>query len=421
MKLTVVGGGSSYTPELADGLARRADRLGLEALSLMDVDGERLATVGGFVRRMVARLAPEVDVRLELDLDAALAGADFVVAQIRVGGQQARLRDETIPRRFELLGQETTGIGGFRKAMRTIPELLRIARAIEQHAPGAFLINFTNPVSIVTQAVLGHSPVRAIGLCNIPIGLRMDLAEILEVDPARIRLDSVGLNHLSFVRRVLVDGKDVLPELVERAAGSRAGRPANIPELDYPVEFIRALGMIPSDYLRYFYLQRETVAEQLSTDKTRAEEVMDIEQELLAHYADPSQDEKPDALSKRGGAFYSHAALEVIEAIRSDLRQELVVDVQNGGALAELADDAVVEVPCVVGRDGAKPLPQQPLEPAIRGLIQHVKSYEELTVQAAVERSRDAAMLALAAHPLVPSVAIATEIVADLAAELGLT
>jgi 6-phospho-beta-glucosidase len=420
MKLTVVGGGSSYTPELADGLGRRAESLGLDSLVLMDIDRERLELVGGFIRRLLARLAPSVSLVLESDLDRALEGADFVVAQIRVGGQDARLRDETSPMRFELLGQETTGIGGFRKAMRTVPELLRIVRAMEKHAPDAVLVNFTNPVSIVTQAVLQHSSVRAIGLCNIPIGLRMDLAEILDIEPAQIRLDSVGLNHLSFVRRVLVCGEDVLPSLLEQAAGGRAGRPANIPELDYPKEFIQALGMIPSDYLRYFYLQRETIAEQQAAKQTRAQEVMDIEGELFAHYADPAQDDKPAALSKRGGAYYSHAALEVIEAILTDANRELVVDVQNGSAVAELAEDVVVEVPCLVGKSGSRPLPQRPLEPAIRGLIQQVKAYEDLTVQAAMTRSRAAALLALAAHPLVPSVAIATEVVAELADELEL-
>jgi len=417
MKLTVVGGGSSYTPELADGLGRRAGSLGLRQLVLSDIDGERLGVVGGFVRRQLGRLAPEVAVVLEPDLADALSGADFVVAQIRVGGQQARLRDELLPQRFGLIGQETTGIGGFCKAMRTIPELLRIAETVAQVAPDAFLINFTNPVSIVTQALLNHSAVRAIGLCNIPISLRLDLAAILGVLPEAVRLDSVGLNHLSFVRRVLVDGQDVLPELVATAAGKRGHRPANIPELDYPAELIEALGMIPSDYLRYFFLQRETVAEQQRQKQQRAEQVMAIEKELLAHYADEQQSEKPAALSQRGGACYSRAALEVIEAIGGDTGAELIVDVLNRGAVAELPASAVVEVPCTVDASGAVPLRQRPLEPSIRGLIQHVKAYEELTVQAAVDKDRRAAILALATHPLVPSVTIATEVVAELADE----
>ena len=420
MKLGIVGGGSTYSPELVDGIARRAEKLDLREIALSDVDRSRLETVGGFVRRMAARLAPKVKVTLAETLDECVADADFVVTQIRVGGNDARKRDEKLGARFGVVGQETTGVGGFSKAMRTIPALLEVCRAMERRAPSGFLINFTNPVAIVTQAILSHSKVPAVGLCNIPIGLRMDLAGLLDVEPAQIRLDSVGLNHLSFVRRVLVDDRDVLPELLRRVTGPRENRPANIPELDYPEEFIDALGMIPSDYLRYFFMQRETIDEQAAKDKTRAEEVQAIEKELLEHYADETHDEKPEALSKRGGAFYSHAAIEVIEAIAGDTGAELVVDVQNDGAVAELPDDACIEVPCNVDKNGARPVKQRPLEPQIRGVIQHVKAYEELTVKAAVERDRKTAILALAAHPLVPSVRVAIGVVDELAGELGL-
>jgi 6-phospho-beta-glucosidase len=420
MKLAVVGGGSTYSPELAEGLGLRAAALGLEVLALTDVDAGRLSVVGGFVQRMLAVIAPTVRVELEADLGRAVSRADFVVTQIRVGGQQSRHADEMLGRRHGLLGQETTGVGGFAKAMRTIPVMLGIAAAIEEHAPGAVLINFTNPVSIVTEALLRHTEVKAIGLCNIPIGLRIDLANLLEVAPERVKLDSVGLNHLSFVRRVLVDGADVLPSLVDRVAGARAGKPANIPELAYPDAFLEALGMVPSDYLRYFFLQRETLAEQAASERTRAEEVLAIEEELLAHYADPKSVDKPAALSKRGGAHYSHAAIEIIEAISADSGAELVVDVQNRGAVAELGDEVVVEIPCRVGASGATPLPQRPLEPVIRGLIQHVKAYEELTVEAARTADRRSALLALAAHPLVPSVETAVQVIDELAGDLGL-
>ena len=421
MKLTVIGGGSTYSPELAHGLAQRALDLELTTLVLNDIDAERLAQVGAFVQRMVAAVRPELQVKLVPDLDEALAGADFVVTQIRVGGQQARDRDERLGLRFGLLGQETTGIGGFAKAMRTVPKILRICAAIERHAPAAVLINFTNPVSIVTEAILNHSSVNAIGLCNIPVSLRVDIAAILGVKPARMKLDSVGLNHLSFVRRVLVDEKDVLPQLLSMAGGAREGRPANIPELDYPDEFNQSLRMIPSDYLRYFFMQRETIAEQQESKLTRAEEVMAIERELLAYYADESNRMKPAALALRGGAYYSHAAFEVIEAITGDTGAELVVDVLNRGAVTELGDDVAVEVPCTVDARGARPLPQRPLEPEIRGLIQHVKAYEELTVRAAVEGDRRLAILALATHPLVPTASIATQIVEELAGELSLS
>jgi 6-phospho-beta-glucosidase len=419
VKIAVVGGGSTYSPELCEGLGRRAAALGLEEIALFDTQSERLAIVGGFVGRMLAAQGSAVALRACPALEEAVDGAAFVVVQIRVGGQEARLRDETLPARYGLLGQETTGVGGFCKALRTVPELLRIASVVERRAPEALLVDFTNPVSIVTQALLGHSGVRAVGLCNIPIGLRIDLARLLGVEVRAVRLDSVGLNHLSFVRRVIVDGEDVLPRLLE-AACAREGRPANIPELGYPAELVRALGMIPSDYVRYFFLHREALEAQRTAAEPRAAEVMHIERELLAHYADPATSTKPEALARRGGAYYSHAAIEIIEAVAGDSGAELVVDVRNGGAVRELPSDAVVEVPCRVDARGALPLPQAPLEPEIRGLIQHVKAYEELAVRAAVTRERRAALLALATHPLVPSVQIAADIVAEIAGEMGL-
>lgn len=420
MKIAIVGGGSTYSPELAHGLAQRADALGITEIALSDVSAERLEVVGGFVRRMVRPLAPGVTVTLSPTLEACVSDARFVVTQIRVGGNEARLRDERLGASLGVLGQETTGVGGFSKAMRTIPVLLEVCAVIERHAPAALLVNFTNPVSIVTEAILKHSRVRAVGLCNIPIGLRMDLAKLLAVRPADVRLDSVGLNHLSFVRRVLVNGEDVLPGLVARVAGPRENRPANLPELDYPPDFVAALGMIPSDYLRYFFLQRETLARQAGQERSRAEEVVEIERELLAYYGDAANHEKPESLSKRGGAYYSHAAVEVIEAVCGDTGAELVVDVQNRGAVRELPDDAAVEVPCRVDATGATALPQAALEPEIRGLIQHVKAYEELTVRAAVEKSRRHAVLALTSHPLTPTVDVAIRAVEAISGELGL-
>jgi 6-phospho-beta-glucosidase len=421
MKIAVIGGGSTYTPEFVDGLARRAEALHVDQLCLMDVDEERLRVVGGFVKRMARTLAPALEIVLTNDLVRAVDGADFVLVQIRVGGQEARRLDERCGAKHGLIGQETTGLGGFRKAMRTIPAMLRIAQVVNERAPNAFLINFTNPVSIVTQAIAQHGAVKAIGLCNIPIGLRMDLSKLLGERPEAVKLDSVGLNHLSFVRRVLVGGQDVLPKLLLEATGDRRGRPANIPELDYPAGFLQALGMVPSDYLRYFFLEPEMLREQRAQELCRAEEVMAIESDLLRLYADESNASKPESLSKRGGAFYSHAALELIAAIAEDRGEELVVDVCNAGAVSELARDAVVEVPCVVDSRGARPITQPPLPPEIRGLIQHVKAYEDLTVAAAVERSRRKAMLALVTNPAVRSATIALEVVREVSAELGLS
>ncbi|MCA9555985.1 MAG: hypothetical protein KC933_38525, partial [Myxococcales bacterium] len=385
MKIAVVGGGSTYSPELLHGLAERAQALGLDEVALYDVSPERLAVVGAFSARMVAKLAPRVRVRATQGLDDALEGAAFVVTQIRVGGQAARLADERMGLRHGIIGQETTGPGGMAKALRTIPVLLGVAERAAARAPGCTLVNFTNPVSIVTEALLGQGAVRTVGLCNIPISQRMELAAHLGVRPEDVELDSVGLNHLSFVRGVFVKGQDVLPRLIEDVSAllQSGTKPKNIPDLDFPAELIRSLGMIPSDYLRYFFMAPETIAEQRAQPKLRAEAVMEVEAELLAWYADPAHDTRPEALTKRGGAFYSRAALEIIEAVRGDTGARLVVDTRNDGAVPELPASACVELPCRVGATGAAPLPQAPLPPEIRGLIQHVKAYEELTVRAA--------------------------------------
>ncbi len=396
MKLAIIGGGSTYTPELVHGLATRAT--GVTHVALLDVDPERLRVVGGFVRRM----APGLRIDATSDPDAALDGADFVVTQIRVGGQAARLEDERLGLRHGIIGQETTGPGGLAKALRTIPVLLDHALRIERRAPAATLINFTNPVSIVTEALLQHGRTKTIGLCNIPISQRMEIAAELGVSPRDVTIDSVGLNHLSFIRSVLVGGREVLPKLL-----------ADRPQLD------QSLGTIPSDYLRYYFFARETVAEQRERTKQRAEEVMEVERELLDYYADPSHSERPDALQKRGGAFYSRAALEIMEAVAGDTGARLIVDTVNSACVPELPEGCCIEVPCTVGAKGPRPLPQRPLEPAIRGLIQHVKAYEELAVKAALSRSRRDLYLALTTHPLMPSANLAGTIAGELAGRLG--
>lgn len=417
VKICIVGGGSTYTPELVDGLLTRQAELGLRTVVLHDVDAARLSVVGGFVRRMVQARGARLEVVDAPSLREAVRGALFVVAQLRVGGQAARAEDERLGRRYGVIGQETTGVGGLAKALRTVPALCALADELSRTAPAATLINFTNPVSIVTEALLRHGRVRPIGLCNIPIGQRRELAAHLGVAPSEVTIDSVGLNHLSFVRSVEVRGRDVLPELIEAVSTGldHGHRPANIPDLDFPPSLLRALGVIPSDYLRYFFLAKETVAEQAAKPHTRAEEVMAVERELLATYADPSVTEKPASLAKRGGAFYSHAALEIIEAMALDRPARLVVDVANGSTVAELPTGACVEVPCWVSAAGARPLPQRPLPPALRGLVQHVKAYEELAVKAALERDKKALYLAVVTHPLTRSAVDAVEIADDIA------
>jgi 6-phospho-beta-glucosidase len=420
VKIAVIGGGSTYTPELVFGLAEQRDTLGLDTIALMDVDRERLEIVSGFVRRMVDRQGANVRIEATLDVDRAVEGARFVIAQIRVGGQAARLQDERLGKAFGVIGQETTGVGGLAKALRTIPVLFGYARILERRAKDAFLLNFTNPVSIVTEALLGAGA-RCIGLCNIPISQRMEIGRELGVDPSEVEIDSIGLNHLSFIRGVRVRGEEVLPRLIGDVSKLlRSGsKPANIPDLDFPPMLLESLGMIPSDYLRYFFLATETIEEQRAKAELRAEAVMAIEAELLACYRDPNQSERPPASSKRGGAFYSKAAIEIIEAVTADTGASLIVDVRNGSTVPELPPAACIEAPCAVGAGGARPLPQRPLDPPIRGLIQHVKAYEELAIRAALSRSRRDLYLALITHPLTPSAARAESIAAELAARLG--
>jgi len=402
LKVAVVGAGSTYTPELVEGFVAHGDRLPVDELAMLDVDRERLDVVGGVSRRILARQGWSGDLVLTTDRDRALDGASFVVVQIRVGGQEARLSDETLPLRFGCIGQETTGPGGFAKALRTVPVVMELAEETARRgAPGAWFVDFTNPVGIVTQALLdgGH---RALGLCNVAIGMQRRLAALLAVPWERVELEHVGLNHLSWERAVRVDGVDMLPDLLERFADQIAK------DLRLPADLLRLLRAIPSYYLHYYYLSDQVLAEQLSGGHaTRAEEVMSIERDLLAAYRDPALDRKPDLLSQRGGAFYSEAAVRLMASLHAGTGDVQVVDVRNDGSIPDLAPDAVVEVPARIDRSGAHPLPLAPLEPELRGLVEHAKAYEWLAVEAALSGSRDTALKALLANPLVPSFAVA--------------
>ncbi|MBW1871104.1 MAG: 6-phospho-beta-glucosidase [Deltaproteobacteria bacterium] len=419
MKIAVIGGGSTYTPELLDGLIKKAALLNLSVVSLMDIDRERLDIVAGFCQRMVKSASATFSVESTTQRKIALQGADFVLTQVRVGGQSGRHKDIQLGLRHGLVGQETTGVGGFAKALRTIPVILQLCREIEQYCPDAWLINFTNPSGLVTEAIIKHGRARAMGLCNIPLNLRIDVAKFLNVDPDRVELDYLGLNHLSWVRRIMLDGKDVLPQALEKLTG--AGRPANIPEeLDYPEAFIKALGMIPSSYLRYYYLTRKVVAELGARPQSRAEEVLEIERQLLNDFANPQLCEKPAALEKRGGAYYSRAALELIQAIHGDSGETHIVNVRNDGAIACLPNDCVVEVPARVDAAGAHPQTVEPPPPEIRGLLQHVKAYEELAVEAALTRSRRLAVLALVTHPLIGDAELADVLVDEITDQHGI-
>jgi 6-phospho-beta-glucosidase len=405
VKVAVVGAGSTYTPELVEGFVRRIERFPVDELALLDVDTDRLDVVGGLAGRMLERAGYGGHLILTTDRDEALEGAGFVIVQLRVGGQAARLSDETIPPRFGCVGQETTGPGGFAKALRTIPVVLELAELTARRgAPGAWFVDFTNPTGMVTQALIdeGH---RALGLCNVAINLQRRFATRFDVQPHQVQLEHVGLNHLSWVRAVMVDGVDRLPELLETDLGELSR------EVDMPAELIQALGAVPSYYLRYYYLEREVV-EQQRRGKTRAEEVMEIEARLLEMYRDPNLTEKPELLERRGGAYYSEAAAELVASLAAGTGDVQVVNVRNGGAIPNLPLDDVVEVAATIDAEGAHPLPVAPLSEEMLGLVQHAKAYERLTIQAATSGDRVVALRALLSNPLVPDYPTASGLLA---------
>jgi 6-phospho-beta-glucosidase len=393
LKLTVVGGGSTYTPELIDGFARLRSALPVDELVLVDPAPDRLELVGGLARRIFARQGHPGTIVTTSDLDAAVDGADAVLLQLRVGGQAARNQDETWPLECGCVGQETTGAGGLAKALRTVPVVLDIAARVRASNPDAWIVDFTNPVGIVTRALLqeGH---RAVGLCNVAITFQRKFAGLLGVDPARVTLDHVGLNHLSWERAVRVDGEDLLPKLLASHGEEVAS------DIGLPVSLVTRLGVVPSYYLRYFYAHDEVVRSQRSKP-SRAAEVAEIERQLLEMYGDPSLDTKPELLSKRGGAYYSEAAVALAASLLNDSGDVQVVNVRNGGTLPFLPGDAVIEVPAQVDASGATPLPVATLEPLYAGLVAHVTAYENLALEAAMRGGRDRVFDALLAHPLV--------------------
>jgi 6-phospho-beta-glucosidase len=405
MKIAVVGGGSTYTPELVSGLSR----LDVTEFVLHDIDPERREVVGGLAQRMLDRQGYAGAFAVSADLDRAVAGADYVLVQIRVGGQAARLADETMPLACGCIGQETTGAGGLAKALRTVPVVLEIAQRVRAHSD-AWIVDFTNPVGIVTRALLddGH---RAIGLCNVAIGFQRRWAAWLGVEPGRIVVDQVGLNHLTWVRRVLLDGQDVLPDLLAAHADEIAA------DLELPTRLLDELGAVPSYYLRYFYAHDEVLREQLD-GVPRAQVVAEIERNLLELYRDPQLVEKPALLEQRGGAFYSEAALGLVSSLVSGDGAVHEVDVRNAGTIAGLAADDVVEVPARVTRVGAQPLTQSPLAPELLGLVQHVAAYERLALTAARTRAEVDVKKALLAHPLIAQYAVAEQLLERLAAEV---
>ena len=400
LNISVIGGGSTYTPELVEGFIVHRETLPVQCLTLMDIDAERLEIVGGLARRMLESCG--IEVVLTQDREAAVKDADFVLTQFRVGGLVARANDEHIPLKYGVIGQETTGPGGFAKALRTVPKVLEVARTMAQSAPKAFLINFTNPSGLVTEAILRHSTIRTIGLCNVPINMLHQIAEMLGVEPQRVTLDYLGLNHLSFARTVYLDGEDV------------TGRVLAWRDSGFDPAWLQAIHMVPNYYLQYYVHHNRAVEEVLRAEETRADHLIKMEQELLTMYRDPALRTKPALLNERGGARYSAAAVSLIRAIANNLKEVHIVNVRNGDALPDLPQDAVVEVPAVVDAHGAIPQTMGRMPPQIRGLIQAVKAYEELTIQAAISGDINTARLALMAHPLVPSWDVACSLLDDL-------
>ena len=408
--VAVIGSGSTYCPELVDGFLKASDSLKLKKISFMDIDERKRTIVGNLCVRMLKKAKVDCEVVMTDDLDLALQGADFVVTQIRVGKLPARHLDESIPKKYGLIGQETTGIGGMFKALRTIPVMKHICERIEAICPNAWLINFTNPSGIITEFILNHTNVKNIGLCNVPIDMLDDVKEITGDD---VDITYLGLNHLSWITSIKKDGKDILDDLIDSGFSPKVM--ANIKDDGFDLDCLRAVHGIPSSYLQYYYCREAKLAHQREDEKTRAQVCMEIEEQLLEMYKDETICTKPALLDKRGGHKYSLAAVSLINSLANDINDVQVVNVKNNGTLDFLDDDDVIEVPCVIGADGAKPIKVENFDNRhIIGLVRVVKAYEKYTVEAAVNGDDDAAIKGLLIHPLVGDWEKATKCYAEL-------
>ena len=418
MKLVVIGGGSSYTPELIEGVILHKDSLPITEVVLIDVemglDKVRINTE--FARRMVKKAGLPIQVSYTLNRKEGLKDAAFVITQLRVGGLDARAKDERIPLTYGVIGQETTGPGGCFKAFRTIPVLLDICKDMEQVCPDAWLINFTNPAGIVTEAVLKYTKVKCIGLCNVSINMKHDAAQRLQVDAEELDCRFIGLNHLSVMNHAFYQGADRIEEVL--AVSNRESVVKNIEKNDEMDTLAREMGCMFSPYLQYFYSEKEMLKketeEAISITGTRADQVKKVEKDLFACYQDENLEEKPEALSKRGGSRYSEAAINLIDSLYNDRQDVQVVDVMNHGTIPQLPDDCVIETNCVIGKDGARPLADVEVPAEILGLIEQVKAYEILAIEAAVTGDRRKALMALMNNPLVHDVKDARGILEDM-------
>ena len=399
IKLAIVGAGSSYCPELMQGLIRRKDIITLDELRLSDIDESRLNIVGEFCECVLQENGMTPRITRTTDLPRALESADFVVTQIRAGRLEARIRDEKIPLGFDLIGQETTGIGGFTNALRTIPQMEQIAKAIEQNAPDAWLVNFSNPSGIVTEFLLNHTRLKAVGLCNLPIGTQERVSKLLGLPMEQVRLETVSLNHCGAVTALHVGGENVLPQLLDAGMLDQAAQQdAWVQNYRPIIELLRA---IPNDYLQYFFYHNRKLAEQKAALQTRGEACVDIETRLLSYYADERNRTVPPMLAERGGHLYSEAAIALIASLSGAEPGYHVIDVQNRGVIDFLPDNSVIETCCYVEKDSIRRVPLSVSPSAVlRSLLTSVKAYETLTVEAALTGDRQTAQHALACNPI---------------------
>ena len=417
MKIAVIGGGSSYTPELMEGIINNKDSLPVTEVVLIDIpEGKEKVSINtAFAKRMVEKAGLPISVRYTLDRREGLKDASFVIAQIRVGGLDAREKDERIPLKYDVIGQETTGPGGFFKALRTIPVMLSICRDMEEVCKDAWIINFTNQSGIITEAILKNTKVKCIGLCNVSINMRYDAAERLSVSPDELDCRFIGLNHLSVMNHAYYQGKDRILDAVN--VENKESVVKNIKKDEEMDAVARELGCLLSPYMQYFYTEKEALRheklEAIGLTGTRAAQVKEVEKNLFECYKDVNLREKPAALAKRGGARYSMAAICLIDSIYNDTNDVQVVDVFNNGIIPQLPDDVVIEVNCRIGRNGAAPLASD-VPSSVLGLIEQVKAYEEFTIEAAITGDRNKALIALLNNPLVHDVRDAKGILNEL-------
>ena len=402
MKFSIIGGGSSYTPELLDGLFSRLDKIPVSEVWMMDQDASRLKINADFAKRMADHHGNPFTVHSTTDMREAVKEAKYVITQIRVGQMPARIADERLGLKYGIIGQETTGVGGFACALRTIPRILEVAHTMEEIAADGYLLNFTNPAGINTEAVIKHSKIKSVGLCNVPIGMIMEVIKYFGGEVSDIELDYVGLNHLSWVRQFKKAGQDITPEVLDKFCEHARDEWEEEATRDNMVKAIRSLNMFCNYYLQYFYSTDTVLKTAQGKTQTRGEEVVEIENALFKKYQDPNLSEKPEELGKRGGAHYSTAAFHLVDGIENDRQNRQIVCCRNNGAVPTFDDDVAVEVSAIVGKEGARAIQQEAPDHRIRGLMQLIKNYESLTVEAAVTGDREAGLHALLTNPLAP-------------------